>query len=141
MARQPAAVTLRGVIRCAFCRTDEYGLPEVEFEETEVPFTDPQTGKEGVIEQRCHFRLHDKHLGVRFGDNRPVQWQVFLDGVDVTTDTYELMAGDDGWVVLFDRNQNGRYVCAFSREQGLDNWHAVAVKKWGKVEIVRVPAS
>lgn len=110
---QPAFMTSRGVIRCAYCRDDEYGFP---------------AGDE---------RLHEDHVGIRFKDGPwgELRYQILLDGEDVTNRCAEAVGGTDGRVYLYDLDLNGhRYVCPASRD------HAVVVVHRGKVDVRRIPA-
>jgi hypothetical protein len=78
-------MTPRGIVRCALCRTDAYGLPDHKLEGVE-------------------------HVSARWGDGGKVQ--VIFEGEDVTTDAYEAVAGRNGSVYLFDKNTAGhRYAC------------------------------
>lgn len=114
MGRQPAIQTPRGVIRCAYCRTDEFGLPE---------------GPD---------RLDENHVGIRFGDRsgRKGVWTILLDGEDVTSDCAEAYAGEEGWVGVYDKNGLGnRYLCPTSNRE-----HALLIKRWGQVRVICRPA-
>lgn len=115
---QPAFMTPRGVVRCALCRTDDYGLPPGDT------------------------RISEQHVSARFNDNLGSWvWRVFLEGEDVTRDCYEALAGDDGVVYLFDHDASGhRYVCPTQVPQRMgDQRHAVLVQHRGKVRVVRRP--
>jgi len=118
VARQPALQTSRGVIRPACCRTDEWGYP-------------PGPG-----------RLAEHHVGTRFGDgnNGSGEWQVLLNGVNVTEQCVEALAGDDGFVIVYDLDgvTGRRYQCPFGPKTG-SKAHALVVKKYGRVDVVRVP--
>ena len=49
--------------------------------------------------------IHEGHVAVRFGDHYPnATWAVYLDGVDVSNDVNEAIAGEQGAVVMFCRD-------------------------------------
>jgi hypothetical protein len=120
VARQPALQTPRGVIRPACCRTDEWGYP-------------PGPN-----------RLDDHHVGTRFGDrnNGSGEWHVLLNGEDVTEHCVEALAGDNGFVIVYDLDgvTGWRYLCPFGPRIG-NRAHALVVKKFGRVDVVRVSCS
>jgi hypothetical protein len=106
---QPAALINGMVVRCARCRTDDYGLPD--------------------------HQLDEHHFGVRFRNCDYLRGRVTvkLEGVDVTRDCYEAYAGFRyGWVALFVTNSKGsRIVCAN------DPTHAVVEIHRGNVRVQR----
>jgi hypothetical protein len=116
MGKQPAFMTPRGVVRCAFCRTDDYGLPPP-------------------------VRQGEHHTSVRFGDHagasaRNQLWTVLLDGEDVTKLCFEALAGPSGVVYLHDLNSLGnRYLCPTGPKGS--SGHAVIVKYTGRVSVSR----
>lgn len=104
---QPAAMVNGEVIRCALCRTDDYGLPD--------------------------HKLGEHHVSTRFDHHSAYRnIRVLLDGRDVTDDCMEYYTGVDSWVALYARNRAGRrYFC------GHDYSHAVVVKHRGSVVVKR----
>lgn len=105
---QPAVMTSKGIVRCAYCRTDDYGLPEE--------------------------LLGEGHFSVRFKqcDRLRGKIVILLDGEDVTRDCMECLVGPDGWAVIYATNQAGqRYLCASGYN------HPVAEKHWGRVVVQR----
>jgi hypothetical protein len=79
--RQPVVLTPRGVVRCAYCRTDDFSIAAL-----------------------GETRLHEGHVGVRFGDAALGGWTVLYEGEDVTDRCVEAVAGtgDAGLVYLYD---------------------------------------
>ena len=62
--------------------------------------------------------IGEQHLAVRFRHCRPLigNVTVTLDGVDVSTRSPEVLAGDDGWAVVFPSDDTGRrHRCARCR--------------------------
>lgn len=105
--QQPAFMTPRGVIRCAHCRTDDWGLPPL-------------------------FRMGEMHVSVRFRDNEHQPWRVLFEGEDVTKRTYEAIGGRNGVIYLYDLNSSGHvYACP------VNGTHAVIVKHTGRVSVLR----
>lgn len=117
MARQPVLSTPRGEIRPACCRSDNFGLPP------------------------GPHRIDERHVGIRFGDRKSDtgDWHILLNGVDVTEGCVEAYAGDDGWIAVYDQDVTGnQYLCPFGGREILRR-HYLIVKKWGRVDVVRLP--
>lgn len=69
-------------------------------------------------------RISESHIAVRFGDANP-RWTVLLDGIDVTHDCTEALAGQDGWVAMMCTGE----VCSGN--------HVRTEQRHGHVQIVR----
>lgn len=74
-------------------------------------------------------RMHDRHVAVRLGDARFASYKVFLNGADVTTDTVEAIAGDDGHVWMLSCIPE-HHLCSCGAG-------VCEIERMGKVEIVR----
>jgi hypothetical protein len=96
---------------------------------TPIPTGDP--GTERMPCAICHpivdgdHRLGEHHLGVRFDDE---PFLVLLNGVEVQNWVDEAWAGPDGWVRIFDRDDNGKIVLC-------GNDHARTSIRRGEVQV------
>lgn len=122
--KQPAVITSQGIVRCAYCRTDEYGLSK---------------GQES-----------DDHIGVRFGNHIQVgfdavwKWSIKLDGVEQMPQVLEALPGPEGYVVVYhtvpDLCGARRVICKHSKDlHGIDGAHPLIEKKRGVVTVDKVP--
>lgn len=124
---QPVVVTPRGIVRCAYCRTDDYSIAGL--------------GPD---------RLHDGHVGIRFRDNYRGTWIVLYEGEDVTSLCVEAVAGtgksglvylyEGEWVEEVDPPVFRKVACSLSTQGGAAG-HALVAQYRGNVQVVRSPAS
>lgn len=111
MGQQPVVLMRGREVRCAYCRTDEWGLPA--------------------------FTEDDQHFSVRFDDFKHLigKVKVTLDGVDVTANVMEAHVSG-GWVGMFVLNDVGQKIlCQYGKD------HVLVEKKYGKVRVQRTADS
>lgn len=80
-------------------------------------------------------RMNENHYGIRLGDaSKPLK--VFLDGVDVTNDTTECIAGPEGhvWMLSSEKGSNYFHPCQCKQS-------ACEIERMGKVEVVEIRKS
>lgn len=77
-------------------------------------------------------RVGEHHVGVRFGDAAP-GWLILLDGEDVTDQTWEALAGPNGWVVFFVLDAEGKR--QLHKRGGIA--HLWAEQRHGDVQVIR----
>jgi len=93
----------------------------------------------GDQEETCFFchnelatqRTGEDHFGVGMGDIGG--FRVTLDGVDVSNDTFEALAGEDGWVIVHLPVGTPKGLCPVSRQ------HPYAVLRRGRVTVQAPP--
>lgn len=127
-------MTPQGAVRCAFCRDDEHGLPDVDYP---------------ISPQHWGVRFSPFHaipgsgvvpvLGRHPGEMVDWCWKITLDGVDVTNQTMEFEWGDRGWVAMYHLDGDGNRMRCGGAFLHTGTEHPLIYIETGKVKAEKLP--